>query len=156
MATQEWIRKTLRRTQPWLTTSTSTTDPLTDQFCFKWFFGRKWKQKQSWWTGWPPRPWIHCQINFDFILTDLCLHVRHYWLARIWVLLTLGIPVTILTKPKTRASAITVASAQAVLNMFGKNHANGAVAVLTAEPSWAERIFLGPSLNHNSVFENMS
>ena len=62
---------------------------------------------------------------------------------------------TILTKPKTRASAITVASAQAVLNMFGKNHANGAVAVLTAEPSWAERIFLGPSLNHNSVFENI-
>ena len=48
---------------------------------------------------------------------------------------------TTLTNPKMTARAMTVASAQAVLTMLGTNQANGAVAVLTAEPSWLEGRF---------------
>ena len=55
--------------------------------------------------------------------------------------LTLGTAVTTLTNPKMTARAMTVASAQAVLTMLGTNQANGAVAVLTAEPSWLEGRF---------------
>ena len=56
-------------------------------------------------------------------------------------LLTPGTAVTILTNPKMTARAMTVASAQAVLTMLGTNQANGAVAVLTTEPSWLEEKF---------------